>query len=154
MKNISSYKAEKYADNKDYVPAGEGIYIYRNLPEVTFNAVQRSLKLGGSRGFKYKYGGMLTNDLEPKLYVTSVTFELEPTLGEDGKPSNMPQYPMDDILEKFLVHVSDFYDELNQGSKKLCYRELASPDIKNIQELRKGIIGMHVYNKKNKLVIE
>lgn len=96
---------------------------------------------------------MLTNELEPKLYVTSLTFEQEPEHGEGNKPSIISQYPLEDVLDTYLVHVSDFYTELNRNSQSQCYVEFASPHLEDIKKFRE-IIGKHIYNDGDKLVIE
>ena len=80
------------------------------------------------------------------LYVTSLTFIQEPELGEGENASYISQYPLEDILDKFSVHVQDFYDELNKETSQICYQEFGSPYLENIQKLR-SIIGKHVYNK-------
>lgn len=88
-------------------------------------------------------------------YVTSLVFEQEPELGEGDKPSNISQYPLEDILDKYLVYVSDFYEELNAKSEKLCYLEFTSDSesIDDVKALRE-IIGKHVYDNNGRLVIE
>lgn len=80
------------------------------------------------------------------LYVTSLTFIQEPELGEGENANYISQYPLEDILDKFSVHVQDFYDELNKETSQVCYQEFGSPYLENIQKLR-SIIGKHVYNK-------
>ncbi len=92
-----------------------------------------------------------------KLYVTSLSFIQEPIYGEGNSAEEISQYPLEDILDKFYCHISDFYDELNTKESKSCYLEFASYDKKDIMDLR-GIIGKHVYNKtvgtEVKLIIE
>lgn len=148
MKNIINYSPDKY-EGPNYSLVEDGIYLFDNPPEVTFSAVERFLKLKGSRGYKYKYGHMLTSKLESKVYVTSLSFEQEPSLEEGGNPSYISQFPLEDILDKHRVYVSDFYTSLNATSKKKCYQEFASKDINNLKNLRK-IIGMHVYSRVSK----
>jgi hypothetical protein len=65
---------------------------------------------------------------------------------EDGSPSYISQTPLEDLLDKFLVYVTDFYEELNEESEVTCYQEFASTDIEDIRKLR-TIIGKHVYAK-------
>lgn len=81
-----------------------------------------------------------------KEYVMSVIFEQEPKYDEGCDSSDISQYPLDDILDRFLVHVSDFYKELNKAGEKDCYLEFSSNSLSNIEQL-KSIIGKHVYNK-------
>ena len=120
MKNIKSYNAEKYNDNK-YEKINEGIY-----------------KIGDE-------------------YVTSISFEQVTEYDEGDSPKYISQYPLEDLLDRFHVHISDFYDELNNISEKECYQEFASSKLENIENLR-SIIGKHVYNllenEAYKLIIE
>ena len=148
MKNILNFNSNKYGDSA-YSLVEDGIYLFDNPPEVTFTAIERFFKLKGSCGYKYKYGPMLISKLEPKIYVTSLSFEQEPSLGEEKKPSYISQFPLEDILDKYRVYVSDFYTILNETSKKKCYQEFASKDLNNIKNLRK-IIGKHVYSRVSK----
>lgn len=80
------------------------------------------------------------------IFVTTLSFIQEPELGEGKSADNISQYPLEDILDKFSVYVSDFYEELNEETSELCYLEFASPSIDNIMQIR-TIIGKHVYNK-------
>ena len=81
-----------------------------------------------------------------KLYVTSLSFVQEPDLNEGENAATISQYPLEDLMDKFLVYVSDFYDELNVESSQTCFQEFASPNIDDIKKMR-TIIGKHVYNK-------
>lgn len=80
------------------------------------------------------------------LYVTSLSFEQEPEYEEGEFANEISQYPLEDILDKFYCHISDFYENLNTADSKTCYLEFAAMDIEDIQNLR-SIIGKHVYNK-------
>ena len=82
------------------------------------------------------------------VYVTSLSFVQEPKLGEGNDASDISQYPLEDILDKFNCYVEDFYSDLNKKGSKICYHEFASIDLNDIKELR-SIIGKHVYNKEN-----
>ncbi|HCD3015104.1 TPA: hypothetical protein NBM48_000099 [Corynebacterium striatum] len=44
-------------------------------------------------------------------YVTSLSFEQEPELGEGDSPQDISQYPLEDILEEFEVQIEDFYED-------------------------------------------
>lgn len=82
-----------------------------------------------------------------KEYVTSLTFEMEDTDGDEDEvpsPQNITQFPFEGILNKFSVWVSDFYEELNENSEVTCYQEFASDEIENLRELR-SMIGKRVY---------
>lgn len=90
-------------------------------------------------------------------YVTSLSFEQEIEYNEGENPKYISQYPLEDLLDRFHVYVSDFYDELNHTNEKECYQEFASSKLENIENLR-NIIGKHVYNllenESYKLIIE
>ena len=80
------------------------------------------------------------------LYVTSLSFVQEPEYEEGENAGEISQYPLQDVLDKFYCHVSDFYEGLNTSDSEICYLEFAAMDIEDIQNLR-SIIGKHVYNK-------
>jgi len=80
------------------------------------------------------------------LYVTSLAFEQEPALGEGTSAADISQYPLEDILERYLVHVSDFYPKLNTKKSVTCYIEFAGTKVEYIQGLH-SIIGRRVINK-------
>ena len=80
-----------------------------------------------------------------KLYVTSLSFVQEPEYGEAKYASDISQYPLEDILDKYYCHITDFYEDLNTDESRICYLEFASEDKKDIIKLRE-IIGKHVYN--------
>lgn len=92
-----------------------------------------------------------------KIFVTSLMFVQEPEFDEGDSAGNISQYPLEDILDEFLVYVSDFYPDLNTEDSQVCYLEFAAPDFEDVQKLR-SIIGKHVYNKQVgeyvKLIIE
>lgn len=91
------------------------------------------------------------------LYVTSLSFVQEPEYDEGAYAGDISQYPLEDILDKFYCHISDFYEELNTLDSQKCYQEFASPDLEDVRNLR-SIIGKHAYNKEIegyiKLIIE
>ncbi len=80
------------------------------------------------------------------IYVTSLTFELEPECygEEDGTPRAIPQVPIEGILDEFRVSVTDFYEERNAGSEKICYQEFGSPCLEDIRALR-TLLGKRMY---------
>ena len=88
---------------------------------------------------------MLDED-EDELFVTSVSFVQEPDLGEGANASDISQYPLEDILDRFYCHVSDFYEELNTEDADKCILEFGSPELQDVVNLR-SIIGKHVYSK-------
>lgn len=91
-------------------------------------------------------------------YFTTLSFVQEPEFGEGNNASEISQYPLEDILDKFLCYVSDFYPELNMANSQVCYLEFAGPDIEYIRNLRSTLIGKHAYEKRDgqyeKLCIE
>lgn len=82
---------------------------------------------------------------EDELFVTSLAFVQEPELGEGANAADISQYPLEDILDRFYCHVSDFYEELNKEESENCVLEFGSPDLQDVVNLR-SIIGNHVYN--------
>lgn len=95
--------------------------------------------------------------MKEDCYVTSLSFVQEPELDEGINPSEISQYPLEDILDKFCVAVSDFYEKENAESNSICFLEFQSAEIEDIKSLL-DIVGKHVYNKKEgdyiKLFIE
>ena len=120
MKNFQNYTPEKYG-GPDYELVEEGIYLGKNPY--------------WQPGFGHE-----------TLYVTSLTFEMEPDrYGEEGGcPQDITQIPFEDILDEFFVSVTDFYDALNQSSETTCYQEFGSSDIQDIRNLR-TLIGKRFY---------
>ncbi|MBQ9021526.1 MAG: hypothetical protein IJ113_05880 [Eggerthellaceae bacterium] len=121
MKNIQSFEADKYTTTKT-----GGLFkkpLYAPVEE-----------------------GIYQMQDDERLYVTSLSFEQESELGEGQNAGNISQYPLEDVLDKFYCHVSDFYEELNAADSTTCYLEFASPDIEDIRKLR-SIIGKHVYDR-------
>ena len=80
------------------------------------------------------------------LFVTSLSFEQEPEYKEGPNAGEIADYPLEDLLDKFYCHVSDFYAELNSADSQICYLEFGSPELQDVVNLR-SIIGKHVYNK-------
>lgn len=122
MKNIQNYDAEKYTKT--------------GLLSVFKKPAYKKLEDGI---YEHKEDDEI-------LYVTSLSFEQEPEYEEGEFADDISQYPLEDILDKFLCHISDFYEDLNVAGSKTCYLEFAAMDIEDIRELR-TIIGKHVYNK-------
>lgn len=106
---------------------------------------------------KVEDGIFKTEDDGEALYVTSLSFVQEPEFEEGENAGEISQYPLEDILDEFLCHIGDFYEELNTADSLRCCLEFASPDVENVRKLR-TIIGKHVYNKEEgeyvKLIIE
>ncbi len=122
MKNIQNYDAEKY------IKTG----FLSMFQKTSYKKLENGI-------YEHK-------EDDETLYVTSLSFEQEPEYEEGEFAADISQYPLEDILDKFLCHISDFYEDLNVVDSKICYLEFAAMDIKDIRELR-TIIGKHVYNK-------
>lgn len=60
------------------------------------------------------------------LYVTSLSFEQEPEYEEGESAEEISQYPLEDILDKFYCHITDFYEKLNVSGSRICYLEFAA----------------------------
>ena len=100
---------------------------------------------------------MYMDEDDEDLYVTSLSFIQEPELGEGSNAADLSNYPMEDILDRFYCHISDFYNDLNKEDSQICYLEFGSPELQDVVNLR-SIIGKHVYNREEgdrvELVIE
>ena len=79
-------------------------------------------------------------------YVTALSFEQEPELGEGGNAAEISQYPLEDLLDRFSVYVSDFFEEYNVPETMTCLLEFSGDSEEDIAGLR-TIIGKHVYNR-------
>ena len=80
-------------------------------------------------------------------YITALSFQQEPEFDEGLNAADISQYPLEDILDRFSVYVSDFFPDLNLPSKTKCTLEFSGFTLEDVRELR-GIIGKHVYNRK------
>lgn len=115
MKNIESIELEKYTDPAKFEKISDGIY--KSLESYNDDLVEKG------------------------HYVTAFSFTLEEELGE----MEDRQYPLEDLLDKYLAHVSEFIqDEPDNPVMKL---ELCTQDwLDNMEDLVK-IRGKRVYNK-------
>lgn len=80
------------------------------------------------------------------VFVTSLSFIQEPELGEGANAEDISQYPLEDVLDRYSVYVSDFYEDLNTTRSEKCYLEFAGYDERDISELLQ-LVGHRVYNK-------
>lgn len=119
MKNFKNYASEKYS-KPEYKEVEDGIYLTKDP------------------------SGIVKGD----FYVTSLSFEMEQdSYGEEnGSPQYMPQVPIEGLLDEFYVAVTDFYEELNKNSEKVCYQEFGSSDLSSVRKLR-TLIGKRFYAK-------
>lgn len=82
------------------------------------------------------------------MFVLSLSFEQEMEFDEGENSLNIAQNPLEAILDTYEVFISDFYENLNDGSSTTCYLEFSSFSLSDLQRL-KNIIGKHVYKKKS-----
>ena len=99
-----------------------------------------------------KYADISYQEVMPGIYmyedgfVTSLCFEQEPGLGEGKSAADISQYPIEDVLERYCVHISDFYPKLNTEKSAVCYIEFSGRKLEYIKSLL-TIVGKRVYNK-------
>ena len=77
-------------------------------------------------------------------YVTALSFQQEPSLGEGKSAAEISQFPLEDIIDKYCVYVSDYFKQLNTATSQTCYLEFTGFTEKDIVALR-TLIGKHVY---------
>lgn len=172
MKNIKVFSAEKYQSN-NYQKVSDNIYKFATTIDNKFQPVNDSEILNATGWIRengidtlvyndIKYIKMNDNVFkqevsEDNYYVISLSFEQEPELNEKIDNGTISQYPLEDILDKFNVYISDEYKELNNSDSSTCYLEFASSSLEDVERL-KSIIGKHIYNKEEngviKLIIE
>ncbi|MGH1336831.1 MAG: hypothetical protein ACRBFS_11965 [Aureispira sp.] len=93
-------------------------------------------QLENSSTYKLIEEGIYSDWREERDYASyrfPITMELE-----DGENS---QYPLEDILDKYLVHVEEFLD----SKETTVLRFVLGGDLNNLQDL-KAILGKRVYN--------
>lgn len=110
-----------------------------------------------------KYSSPLYQKAAPDIYaygsdfVTSLCFEQEPELGEGSSAADISQYPLEDILDRYRVFVSDFYEDINVPEARICCLEFGGSTVERLRQLR-SVIGKHVYSKESEgfaeLIIE
>ncbi len=86
--------------------------------------------------------------IKSDMFVLSLSFEQEMEFDEGENSLNISQNPLEAILDTYEVFISDFYENLNDGSSTTCYLEFSSFSLSDLQHL-KNIIGKHVYIKKS-----
>lgn len=88
------------------------------------------------------------NDDDPAKFRIAISYELE--TNEDK------QYPLEDILNKYFLHVEDFLEDDNDSESNLFKLELGG-ELENVIEA-KEIIGKRVFNREKieagKILIE
>lgn len=185
MKEIKMYIAEKYK-SPEYEKIEEGIYKTLEkrssrcfqLKGVSKEEAEEVRKLNnwvvdekhdsfcvveynGKRYYKEnnnKEGNIIYEEAPlEEIYVTSLSFVQEPEYDEGTNATDISQYPLEDVLDKFSCYISDFYEDINVETSNVCIQEFASKSLENIKNLLE-IIDKHVYNKEEdgyvKLIIE
>jgi hypothetical protein len=116
MKSIKLVDLEKYNDPAKFEKVKEGIY--------------KAL-------YHYENNIVVSGN-----YVTTLSFTLEVKF----KETKNRQYPLEDILDKFLAHVSEYIQ--NEEDNPIMIVELCTQNwLDNMEELVQ-IVGKHVYYKK------
>ncbi|WP_172916038.1 hypothetical protein [Capnocytophaga canimorsus] len=78
------------------------------------------------------------DDLDETSYRIALSFELE--------ENETFQYPLEDILDKYFLYVSDFLDDKSlKGEKHSIIKVILAGELENIQSVKK-IIGKRVSN--------
>ncbi|MFJ1329423.1 hypothetical protein ACIRNY_07325 [Capnocytophaga canimorsus] len=78
------------------------------------------------------------DDLDETSYRIALSFELE--------ENETFQYPLEDILDKYFLYVSDFLDDKSlKGEKHSIIKVILAGELEDIQSVKK-IIGKRVFN--------
>ena len=103
-------------------------------------SLEKCLKYENTNEFKLIGNGIYhdLNDKEDFNHRMTISYELE-----SDETNN--QYPLDDILDKYLLHVSDFLEAENEEDSNKFKLELRG-DLKGITNA-KEIIGKKVFNR-------
>jgi hypothetical protein len=115
MKDIQILTPEKYNDTSRYEKVEEGIY--RSLLNYPDEIVLKG------------------------QYVTTVSFTLE---AEHNELSDR-QYPLEDILDEYLAHVSDFTQD--EPENPVMILELCTQEWLDAMQRLVQIAGKHIYNR-------
>lgn len=116
MQNIHLVTQPKYSDSTKFEKVADGIY--------------KAL---------YMYDNEL---VEPGHYVVTISFTLEEALNE----TKNRQYPLEDILDKYLAHVTEFIQD-DQNNPVMILELCTQNWLPEMLELIK-ICGKHIYNRK------
>lgn len=103
-------------------------------------SLDKSEKYKNSEQFEFVENGIYKdlNDEDDAKYRITITYELE---ADDTNN----QYPLEDILDKYLLHVSDFYESENNTETNKYKLELGG-ELEDIIK-SKEIIGKKAYNR-------
>lgn len=115
MKDIQILTPEKYNDSTRYEKVEEGIY--RSLLNYPDEIVLK------------------------EQYVTTISFTLEAERNELADR----QYPLEDILDEYLAHVSDFTQD--EPENPVMILELCTQEWLDAMQRLVQIAGKHIYNR-------
>lgn len=127
-----------FGSNKKDKPISPEIRSEYNL--MTNISLIKMLKYENTSKYKLIEDGIYEdlNDDEDAKYRMTISYELQPD-------NTNNQYPLEDILDKYLMHVSDFYEAENEQGSTVFLTELGGY-IENMKEA-KEIIGKKVFNR-------
>ncbi len=102
--------------------------------------LEKCLKYENENDFKLIEDGIYQdlNDKEDFNYRITISYELE-------SDNTNNQYPLEDILDKYMLHVSDFLESENDKESNKFKLELGG-DLKGVTDA-KDIIGKRVFNR-------
>ncbi|SDA26566.1 hypothetical protein SAMN02910447_02674 [Ruminococcus sp. YE71] len=119
---------------------GEG-ELYKDLLILTHNGKVYFKEIDDEEGIIFE-----NMEEDTVAYVTSLVFEQEPQFGENAPDDDeISQYPLEDILDKFMCACCDDYPEENAADPINAYCEFESDSLDDIRSLL-TIVGKHVYN--------
>lgn len=103
-------------------------------------SLEESAKYKNSEKYEFVENGIYKdlNDEDDAKYRMTISYELE-------SDESINQYPLEDVLDKYLLHVSDFYESENSAESNKYKLELGG----ELDYIRKGqeIIGKKVFNR-------
>jgi len=142
IRNIQSYQAEKYTtDTENYIFVEEGIWLFKNMYDSLY------VDDNGCVWYVYDGGSNESTQIQSAEFVTTLSFEQDTNERTKKEIGICPQYPLEDILDKFSVAARSYPELGYQNGTSVCYVEFFSDDIEDIRNLRENIIGKQIYNK-------
>ena len=128
---------EKKQNNSDSSPKLELRMEYNVMKNIS---LKESEKYKNPEQYEFVENGIYKdlNDEDDAKYRMTISYELE------SDQSNN-QYPLEDVLDKYFLHVSDFYESENNAETNKYKLELGG----ELEDIRKGqeIIGKKVFNR-------
>ena len=103
-------------------------------------SLEKCKKYENHNNFKLIENGIYQDlsDKEDFNYRMTISYKLE-----SDETNN--QYPLEDILDKYLLHVSDFLELENEKDSNKFKLELGG-DLKGVSNAKKEIIGKKIFN--------